>query len=203
MGDYHYKDSLSANFKMSDNLKILLRGFVDFPNKELVKICNCFKPKTFRKNSILLREGDVCKELYFVQKGGIRTYFIDRNGYEKTRYIMLDNHMGTAMASFISQKPSVEFIEALEDTELLAINRKDFYLLCDQLENWKLFYQRILEKAYTFQNRKIETLVTLTAKQRYEQLLKETPLYVQRLSNKVLASYLDMREETLSRLKSG
>jgi len=116
---------------------------------------------------------------------------------------MLDNHMGTAMASFISQKPSVEFIDALEDTELLAINRKDFYLLCEQLENYKLFYLRILEKAYTFQNRKIETLVTLTAKQRYEQLLKETPIYVQRLSNKVLASYLDMREETLSRLKSG
>jgi len=188
---------------MSENLKILLRNFVAFDNKELVKICKCFKPKTSRKNSILLREGDVCKELYFVQKGGIRTYFIDRNGYEKTRYVMLDNHMGTAMASFISQKPSVEFIDALEDTELLAINRKDFYLLCEQLENYKLFYLRILEKAYTFQNRKIETLVTLTAKQRYEQLLKETPIYVQRLSNKVLASYLDMREETLSRLKSG
>jgi TRAP-type mannitol/chloroaromatic compound transport system substrate-binding protein len=71
------------------------------------------------------------------------------------------------------------------------------------MENWKNFYQKILEKAYSFQNRKIETLVTLTAKQRYEQLLTENPAFVQRLSNKVLASYLDMREETLSRLKSG
>ncbi len=67
---------------------------------------------------------------------------------------------------------------------------------------WKIFYQRILEMAYSFQNKKIEGLVTLSAKQRYELLLKETPILVQKLSNKILASYLDIAQETLSRLKS-
>jgi len=56
--------------------------------------------------------------------------------------------------------------------------------------------------AYSFQNRKIEQLVTLTAKQRYNIVLKENPVLIQRLSNRILASYLDIREETLSRLKS-
>ena len=115
---------------------------------------------------------------------------------------MLDNQIGTTLSSFISQKKSIEFIEALEDTELLAIGRDDFYRLVKEISNWKNFYLQILENAYSFQNRKIETLVTLTAKQRYEQLLTENPIFIQRLSNKVLASYLDMREETLSRLKS-
>jgi CRP-like cAMP-binding protein len=56
--------------------------------------------------------------------------------------------------------------------------------------------------AYLYQNKKIENLVTLSAKQRYDKLLTETPIYVQRLSNKILASYLDITQETLSRLKS-
>lgn len=115
---------------------------------------------------------------------------------------MLDNHIGTALTSFISQKPSIEFIEALEDTELMAINHTDFYRLNKEIDNWRIFYQRILEMAYSFQNRKIEQLVTLTAKQRYDNVLKENPVLIQRLSNRILASYLDIREETLSRLKS-
>lgn len=86
---------------------------------------------------------------------------------------MHDNHIGTALTSFISQKPSIEFIEALENTELLAIRHTDFYRLNKEMNNWKNFYQRILEIAYSFQNKKIEQLVTLTAKQRYEMILKK------------------------------
>jgi CRP-like cAMP-binding protein len=187
---------------MIDKLKILLQKFADFDGKELEEIVNFFKPKTVKKNSILLHEGNVSREFYYIQTGGIRTFFIDKNGHEKTRYVMLDNQIGTTLSSFISQKPSIEFIEALEDTEFLAISHQDFYRLNKEIDNWKIFYQKILERAYSFQNRKIEALVTLTAKQRYDQLLKEHPIFIQRLSNKVLASYLDMREETLSRLKS-
>ena len=188
--------------KMKDKLKILLKKFADFDEQELDRIVGFFKPKSVKKNSSLLQEGSVSREFYYIHTGGIRTFFIDKKGYEKTRYIMLDNHIGTTLSSFISQKPSFEFIEALDDTDLLAINYQDFYRLNREIDNWKTFYQKILELAYSFQNRKIESLVTLTAKQRYEQLLKESPVFIQRLTNKVLASYLDMREETLSRLKS-
>ena len=188
---------------MTDKLKIFLKNFTDFEEQELDRIAGFFKSRSVKKNDILLQEGNVSREFYYVHTGGIRTFYIDKKGYEKTRYIMLDNEIGTTLYSFISQKPSIEFIEALDDTELLAINYQDFYRLVKEIENWKNFYQKILEKAYSFQNRKIETLVTLTAKQRYEQLLAEKPVFVQRLSNKVLASYLDMREETLSRIKSG
>lgn len=187
---------------MTDKLKIFLKNFSNFDEQELEQIVSFFKPKLAKKNDILLQKGNVSKEFYYVHAGGIRTFYIDKKGYEKTRYVMLDNEIGTTLYSFIAQKPSIEFIEALDDTALLAISYQDFYRLIKEIENWKNFYQKILEKAYSFQNRKIETLVTLTAKLRYEQLLTENPVLVQRLSNKVLASYLDMREETLSRLKS-
>ena len=184
------------------NLSHVIGTFSDFTKAELSVIYNCFKPISVKRNFQLLTEGDICKEFYYVHKGSIRTYFLDRNGHEKTRYIMLDNYIGTALTSFISGKPSIEFIEAMEDTELLAINRNDFYKLNEEIKSWNYLYQRILEMAYSFQNKKIESLVTLTAKERYEQLIRENPKIVQRLSNKVVASYLDVKQETLSRLKS-
>jgi CRP-like cAMP-binding protein len=187
---------------MTDKLKIVLKMFADFDEYELEKVSDCFKPKSVKKNDILLHEGNVCKEFYFIVTGCVRTFFIDKNGYEKTRYVMLDNHIGTALTSFIAQKPSFEFLEALDNTELLAISHSNFIRLNNEMLNWKIFYQRILEMAYSFQNKKIEQLTTLTAKQRYDNVLKENPILIQRLSNKVLASYLDIREETLSRLKS-
>lgn len=187
---------------MTDQLKYLLKSLSDFEDKELSKICNCFKPKSIKKNTILLREGEVCREFYYVQKGCLRTYFITRLDHEKTRFVTLDCSIGTALASFISQRPSFEFVDVLEDTELLAISHKEFYQLNKELIHWKEFYQKILEMAYSFQNKSFENLVTLTAKQRYEQVLNHNPILLQRLSNKVLASYLDITQETLSRLKS-
>ncbi|MBS1600695.1 MAG: Crp/Fnr family transcriptional regulator [Bacteroidetes bacterium] len=187
---------------MTNKLKTVLQTLADFDERELDQIVNLFKPKSVKKNSILLHEGNISREFYYIHTGGLRTFFISKNGQEKTRYVMLDNHIGTALKSFISQKPSIEFVEAIDDTELLAISHQDFYHLNEEIHSWKNFYQNILERAYSFQNRKIEELVTLTAKQRYEQLLQENPVFIQKLSNKVLASYLDMREETLSRLKS-
>lgn len=187
---------------MSDKLNALLKMFADFDEQELAQIVACFHPRTVTKNHLLLSDGKVCKEFYFIDAGSIRTYFLDKNGHEKTRYIMLDNYIGTALTSFITQKPSFECIEALETTKLFAISHTDFYRLNRKLDRWSYFYQRILEMAYAFQNKKIEQMVTLSAKQRYAVVLKESPAFIQRLSNKVLASYLDVREETLSRLKS-
>lgn len=64
-------------------------------NRNLATFIRIFKPKSVKKNSILLHAGDICKEFYFLYSGSVRTYFIDKNGYEKTRYVILDNQIGT------------------------------------------------------------------------------------------------------------
>lgn len=187
---------------MKEQLKYLLKSIADFNDKELDIISSCFKPRLIKKNTVLLSEGEICKEFYYVKKGCLRTYFIATRGHEKTRSVVLDCSIGTALTSFISQNPSFEFIDSLEDTELLTISHKHFYKLNKELIHWKEFYQRILEMAYSFQNKSFENLVTLTAKERFEQVLNNNPQLIQRLSNKVLSSYLDITPETLSRLKS-
>ncbi|TSJ44932.1 Crp/Fnr family transcriptional regulator [Fluviicola chungangensis] len=185
-----------------DNLRQLIQMFSTFEENELDRIENCFKTRIFKKNTVLLASDEVCKTFYFINRGCLRTYFITKEGHEKTRYIMMEPSIGTALTSFISQRPSFEFIDALEESEVLAISRTDFYRLADEIPAWKNFYLKIMEMAYSFQNRKIESLVTLSAKERYEQLIRENPKVVQRVSNKILASYLDIKQETLSRLKS-
>jgi len=187
---------------LPDKLKTILTTYSNFNEQQLEQIIKCFKPVFVKRNEILLHEGEICSKFYFVYSGCIRIYFIDKEGYEKTRQVILDDNIGTALTSFITQQPSFEFIDAQENTELLAISHKDFYTLIAEMEEWKGFYQQILEKAYLLQSRKIEALMTLNAKQRYQKLLKGNPLLIQRLSNRVLASFLDIREETLSRIKS-
>ncbi len=185
-----------------NNLKQLIRLFSAFDGKDLDRIVDCFESRLFKKNEIILSAGDVSKEFYFVNRGCIRTYFITKQGNEKTRYIMIEPSIGTTLTSFISQKPSFEFMDALEESEVLAISHTDFFRLVDEIPGWKSFYLKIMEMAYSFQNRKIESLITLSAKERYDLLIRENPQMVQRVSNKILASYLDVKQETLSRLKS-
>lgn len=184
------------------SLKQLLSYLVEFTEQELELISSCFKPKSFKRNTIILEKDEICKEFYFVYKGCLRTYFLDVEGRERTRYIMLDNNIGTALSSFVHQKPSFEYLDALEDSEVLAISHFDFYRLNKEVPNFTFFYQKMLEMAYSFQNKRIEDLIMLTAKERYEQLIKERPEFIQRLSNKIISSYLDIAQETLSRLKS-
>jgi CRP-like cAMP-binding protein len=187
---------------MTGKLKYYLRANTISDDKQIDQIVSCFKHRIVKKNTILLSKGEICKELYFVNRGCIRTYYITKQGHEKTRYIAFENSIATSISSFISQQNSFEFVDTLEDSELYSINHKDFYQLISDIPPWENFYRTLLEMAYLYQNKKIENLVTLSAKQRYDKLMTETPIYIQRLSNKILASYLDITQETLSRLKS-
>jgi CRP-like cAMP-binding protein len=187
---------------VAEKLKHYLRtntAINDNQNDEIVK---CFRLMTVKKNTVLLSEGKICKELYFVHSGCIRTFYVTKHGQEKTRFVAFNGSIATSISSFISQQQSFEFVDTLENSELYAISHKDFYQLVSDIPLWEKFYRTLLEMAYLYQNKKIENLVTLSAKQRYDKLIAENPIYIQRLSNKILASYLDVTQETLSRLKS-
>lgn len=188
---------------MIERFKHLLRHLVEFNDSDLAELDRHAEAVSVEKGELLLRSGDICRYFYYVDQGCLRTFFLSRDGREKTRLVLHDCTIGTALQSFIRQQPSVELIEALEASTLLRFPHEKFYALVASSPRWQLFYTRILEMAYSFQTSKIESLVTLSAQQRYEKLLREQPALVQKLSNRALASYLDMREETLSRLKSG
>jgi CRP-like cAMP-binding protein len=183
-----------------DLLMQFLEVEYSFPAEEHF-VLSTFKPISVKKNEMLLASGEVCKYAYFVGRGGLRTFFYNEIGEEKTRYIAFENHFVSAFASFITQTPSAECVQALEDSELLRIRQVDFYNLVDTNPVFARLYRQSLEQSQVFATWRIETMISMTAKERYENLLERMPQVILRLSNKHVASFLGITQESLSRLK--
>src|ERR1700753_2533224 len=96
-------------------LKRYIQNNINIAPDQLDRVVKSFKPKNVKRNTVLLTAGDVCRELYFVNKGCIRTHYISQEGKERTRYLAFDGIIGTALSSFITNDPSFEFVDALED----------------------------------------------------------------------------------------
>ncbi|WP_158798921.1 Crp/Fnr family transcriptional regulator [Pedobacter sp. L105] len=172
-------------------------------NEEQMKlVLTYFKPSFHEKSALLASKGKVGQYMNFVVKGCLRIYFIREDGQEATRHFAFENQFATGLASFITGAPSMEYIQVMENSELLRITRKDFYYLLNIIPAWEKFYRYNLENAYISNLQVFQREITKDAELRYKELLDRDPEVVKRLSNKVVASYLNMSPETLSRMKS-
>lgn len=185
-----------------DELAAYLKKNIDFDEEDLKIILSYFKNVKKNKNEILLAHGKVSEFSYFVKKGCLRIYFINDEGKDSTRYIAFENQFATALVSFITKEPAEETIQAIENSELLCISHNDFRHLIKIVPKWKDFYTIYLEKAYVNNSKRLMSFTTLSAAERYDQLFKINPNIVKRLPNKIVASYINVSNETLSRLKS-
>lgn len=165
-------------------------------------ISSFFKEKKCRKNEYLLRQGEVCRFNYFVVSGCMRIFSTGDDGIENTRYFAFERKFGTSFMSLISKEPSVESIQCLEKTTLLAISREDFYYLVESEPAVNKIYRNILESAYITTQKRIYNLQASNSMDRLKWLLREYPTILNRLSSKVVASYLGVTPYTLSRLKA-
>jgi CRP-like cAMP-binding protein len=178
-------------------------NYVELTETELTTILSKFKPITVVKNEVLLAKGSVSRYLYFVQKGCLRSFYLQDNGQEATRLIAFEQTFCSALSSFITQKPTNEYLQALEDSHLLMIHKSDFDALLAEICSFERFYRQRLENAQVVNTWRLESLLSMTAKKRYEHLLQYEPRIIQRLPNKIVASYLGITQESLSRLKAG
>ncbi|MES2726149.1 MAG: Crp/Fnr family transcriptional regulator [Bacteroidota bacterium] len=187
---------------MKEQLRQYIQKTVTITEEELAIVMSYFHVLKVEKNELLVVQGQVSYRIHFVCKGCLRFFFTNEDGQEATRYIAFENHFATALCSFISGSPSAEYLQALEPSDVLYINQNDFNYLLSIMPVWEKFYRHYLEKAYVNNTNKLMTLLTLNATERYKQLLAQNPFIVNRLPNKVVASYLNISQETLSRLKS-
>ena len=187
---------------MKEQLANYIKSIITVTEEELVVILSYFKSSTAEKNELLVVHGQTNQRSFFVGSGCLRIYFITEDGQEATRYLAFENNFAIALCSFISNEPSLEFIQALEPTELLYISSSDFYYLLEVIPAWEKFYRYYLEKAYVNNTNRLMSFLTLDATERYKQLMSINPQIIQRLSNRIVATYLNISQETLSRLKS-
>ncbi len=175
---------------------------IDIEDEDLKIVLSYFKTIKKGKNEMLLSNGKNSQVSYFVKKGCLRLFYIDDQGKDITRYIAFENQFATELVSFITNQPAQESIQVIENSELLYISHKDFRHLMTIIPKWKDFYTLYLEKAYVNNAKRLISFTTLDAADRYKQLFKINPNIVKRLPNKIVASYINISQETLSRVKA-
>ena len=157
--------------------------------------------KRFRKRQYLLQEGEVCKYLAFILKGAMRLYSVDEKGTEHIVYLSIENWWAGDRESYIMLTPSPYFIDAWEDTEALLITRADSIKLLDSIPALKEASKKMDEKnSFALLNR-VNNNISLSAEQRYAELAKKYPEFLQRFPQHIIASYLGITKETLSRVR--
>ncbi|MCI2229517.1 Crp/Fnr family transcriptional regulator [Polaribacter sp. MSW13] len=189
---------------MTDHIELtnFIKKNINIDDDDLKIVLSYFKKIKKKKNEILLSNGKNSLVSYFVKKGCLRLFYINEEGKDVTRYIAFENQFATELVSFITNEPAQETIQVIENSELLYITHHDFRHLMTIVPKWKDFYSIYLEKAYVNNSKRLISFTTLDASERYKQLFKINPNIVKRLPNKIVASYINISQETLSRIKS-
>lgn len=171
-------------------------------DEELRHVLSYFRPLSVKRKELVSKEGDPARRMFFVAEGCLRIFFTKADGAEVTRRFTFKDFFSTSLVSFISGEPLNESTQAVFDSEILYIPRLDFYSLVDSVPAWEKFYRTYLEYAYVTNTNRLQSFLTLDATERYKLLLHESPHIVLSLPNKLVANYLNISQEALSRLKS-
>ena len=149
-----------------------------------------------------MREGEVCCFECFVTKGLFRVYHIDQNGFEQILYFAIENWWITDIDSFTNEKPSQLFIEALEDSEVLLITRKDKEFAYAKFPSIEKLFRVMTQKTHVALQRRMIDNLSKTADQRYLDFIEKYPTHYSRLTNLQIAAYLGISHEFLSKIRN-
>ena len=183
-------------------LKESFQEHVSLTDEEWEMCKNNFRPKRMLKRQFLLQEGDVCRELAFVEKGALYSYTVDSKGNQHVIRFAFEGWWMANLQSFFTGNPTTLNIEVLEDSELLMLDRKNHEKLLDEIPAYERYHRIIVQNAYVALQQRAENALGLTAEEKYSRLIEQNPEFMNRVPLNLVASYLGMSPETLSRVRS-
>jgi len=186
---------------MQDNLRLFLKPFNILTEDEIILFESKLAEKHLKKGEFLLREGQVSKEVAFVMSGLLRSYYQTSSGDEVTYCFSFPNTFAAAYSSYLSQSSSVLNIQAVEDSVLWSISRKDILLLERSSYSWLKFFKVIAEQEFVNIERRVFLLQKESAKKRYLDMLAHQPEFIKQIPLNYLASYLGITQRHLSRIR--
>ncbi len=177
-------------------------SYIPFKGEEKELLQGRFVQRSIKRRQAILQEGFTCRHYSFVVQGCFKMYGVDKKGIEHNLQFAAENDWIADIGSFHSGKPSKLFIEAIEPSLILQIEKQDLYFLYVSIPKLDRIFKVIVENKYVeLQNRVLQN-ISSTAHERYEAFLARYPQLALRLPNTQIASYLGITPEFLSRIRN-
>ncbi|GAB2676050.1 Crp/Fnr family transcriptional regulator [Flavihumibacter cheonanensis] len=158
------------------------------------------KTKKLKKHQFLVQEGDRVINDHFVIKGCLKAYLTDNKGKEHILQFAMEDWWISDYQALIKETPATLTIDCIEDCELLTLSLHNREKLCSEMHKIEHFFRQKLTNGYVGLQQRILSMLNNTAKERYDMLLASNPALFQRVPKQLIASYLGVTRETLSRL---
>lgn len=185
-----------------DFFETYIRAYGLFSDEEIVTIKSLAIPKRLKKRQYVLRQGSICRFHTFVCSGCLRSYRIDDNGNEHIFSLSPANHWVSDRVSLITDTPSDEFIDALEDSAIIQLSKDSFKALLKEIPNFDALNTKIITDDCITSRDRIYMMLGHQAEERYRQFIRFFPQLHHRLPMFMIASYLGVTRETLARIRS-
>lgn len=183
-------------------MKTLFSSFNILTETDLNNIDSCIFERRLKKGEYLIQQDMVSDEIAYIKSGVLRSFYINDNGDEITNCITFEGELMSAYASFITQLPAEDSIQALFDTELIVIKKKDLEKLFEQSNEWQKIGRLLAEMQYVDLEKRIASFQKESGSQRYETMLKRYPNYIKYIPLRHLASFLGVTPRHLSRIRA-
>ncbi|CAM1349634.1 Crp/Fnr family transcriptional regulator [Tenacibaculum insulae] len=179
-----------------------INKYIDLTSDEEALLLSKIVRRKYLKDQYIVQQGDVCKTECFILSGCTKTFYVDDEGQEHIVMFAIEDWWTSDMGSFITQTPADYNIQCIENTELFQISYNIIEELYIEIPKLERFFRKIIERALVASQKRIVSNFSLTAKERYL-LFKETyPKIEQRVPQYMIASYLGITKEFLSKIKS-
>jgi len=186
---------------MHINITQHLRKLIDLSESEVVVFNKYVETHQFKKKEFITLESKVCNYLYFVEKGCLRMYFINKKGVEQITQFALDSWWISDFQSFINSTPSDYYIQAIEESRIVSIEYQNLELLLSELPKLERYFRIVMQKAVAGAQLRSKLLYEMTKEEFYYHFSTSFPEFMLRVPQYMIASYLGLTPEYLSELR--
>ena len=187
---------------MSQILRQQIESIIQITDTEFDYVLSHFKYKKFKKHQFVIQEGQLVENDFFILSGCLKSYSTDDNGKDHIIQFGMQDWWITDYQAYYNQTKATVNIDCIEDTELLCLSYSDREKLCAELHKIEHFFRKKTNKRNVALQNRILSLLSSSAKERYDKLLEQYPQLFQKVPKHLIASYLGVTRETLSRFNS-
>ncbi len=184
-----------------DKLKSMIESLVSLSEQEWALLSGAFTERVVDSKTIIAREGEIEKEIYFVCSGLARLYYLTKDNDQITAFIFCENMFASCLESFIKQHPSTQNLETLESCTLLVLTKDKLDALYEQVPKTHVIMRKVMEARFIASQQLLSSYILAGPKERYELFALHYPHLVQRVPQYILASFLGITPVSLSRIR--